>query len=110
MAHALADMRQLFQKSVAVTRSLAKGTVLTRDMLTAKKPANGIPEKAINSLVGKRLKRAAAPDRVLHGKTSMTSSSGGRRKVCVVVNSRANYGRIKSVLELSRRIRSSSCN
>src|SRR5262245_38498434 len=26
-------------------------------------------------------------------------SSGGRRKVCVVVNSRANYGRIKSVLE-----------
>jgi UDP-hydrolysing UDP-N-acetyl-D-glucosamine 2-epimerase len=29
----------------------------------------------------------------------MTSSGGGRRKVCVVVNSRANYGRIKSVLE-----------
>ena len=28
----------------------------------------------------------------------MTNNSGGRRKVCIVVNSRANYGRIKTVL------------
>ena len=65
MAAALADMRQLFQKSLAVVRPLSAGTVLTRDMLTAKKPATGIPSSAIASLVGKRLKRAVAPDRIL---------------------------------------------
>lgn len=32
----------------------------------------------------------------------MTSRTNGRRKVCVVVNSRANYGRIKSVLQAMR--------
>ena len=66
MALALADMRELFQKSVAVIRPLSAGTLLTRDMLTAKKPAKGIPASEIDSLVGKRLKRPAAPDRVLH--------------------------------------------
>jgi N-acetylneuraminate synthase len=66
MAASLSDMRQLFQRSVAVTRPLAEGTVLARDMLTAKKPAIGIPSSAIDSLVGRRLKRAVAPDRVLH--------------------------------------------
>ena len=66
MAHALADMRQLFQKSVAVVRPLAEGTLLTPDMLTAKKPATGIPANEIDSLVGKRLKRSVTPDRVLY--------------------------------------------
>jgi N-acetylneuraminate synthase len=66
MVHALTDMRQLFQKSVAVVRPLANGTVLTRDMLTAKKPAKGIPANEIDSLVGKRLKRSVSPDRVLY--------------------------------------------
>ena len=66
MAHALADMRQLFQKSVAVVRPLAEGTVLTRDMLTAKKPAKGIPANEIDSLIGKRLKRSVTPDRILY--------------------------------------------
>lgn len=66
MAHALADMRQLFQKSVAVVRPLAEGTLLTRDMLTAKKPAKGIPANEIDSLIGKRLKRSVTPDRILY--------------------------------------------
>jgi N-acetylneuraminate synthase len=66
MAHALTDMRQLFQKSVTVVRPLADGTVLTRDMLTAKKPAKGIPANEIDSLIGKRLKRSVTPDRILY--------------------------------------------
>ncbi len=66
MAHALADMRQLFQKSVAVVRPLSAGTLLTRDMLTAKKPANGIPANEIDSLIGKHLKRSVTPDRILY--------------------------------------------
>jgi N-acetylneuraminate synthase len=66
MARDLADMRQLFQKSVAVVRPLPEGTVLTRDMLTAKKPAKGIPANEIDSLIGKRLKRSASPNRILY--------------------------------------------
>ena len=66
MALALADMRQLFQKSAAVVRPLAEGTVLTREMLTAKKPAKGIPASEIDSLIGKRLKRSVSPERILN--------------------------------------------
>ncbi|MGI9385851.1 MAG: N-acetylneuraminate synthase family protein [Methyloligellaceae bacterium] len=65
MADAMADMRQLFQKSVAAVRHLPEGTILTRDMLTAKKPATGIPANDIDKIVGSRLLRAVEPDRVL---------------------------------------------
>jgi N,N'-diacetyllegionaminate synthase len=66
MALSLADMRKLFQRSVAVVCPMPEGTVLRRDMLTVKKPAKGIPASDIDSLVGKRLKRSASPDRILH--------------------------------------------
>ena len=51
---------------VAVVRPLSAGTLLTRDMLTAKKPAKGIPADEIDSLIGKRLKRSVTPDRILY--------------------------------------------
>ena len=66
MAAALSDMRQLFRKSAAAVRPLPAGTILTRDMLTAKKPAKGIPASEIGRLVGKRLKRSVTPDRILY--------------------------------------------
>jgi N-acetylneuraminate synthase len=65
MASALSEMRGLFQKSVAVLRPLSAGTVLTRAMLTAKKPGTGIAAQEIENVVGKRLARAVEPDRVL---------------------------------------------
>lgn len=65
MAEALKDMRQLFQKSVAVVRKLPQGSVLTRDLLTIKKPATGIPANKMDEVVGRRLARAVEPDRVL---------------------------------------------
>ena len=61
----LADMRELFQKSVAPVRSLPKGTILTRDLITTKKPATGIPAGEIDQLVGRRLIRAVESNRVL---------------------------------------------
>jgi N-acetylneuraminate synthase len=66
MAEAMAGMRELFQKSVAAKRSLPAETLLTRDMLTTKKPATGIPAGDIDRVVGRRLARAVAPDRVLN--------------------------------------------
>lgn len=65
MAAELKEVRSLFQKSAAVVRPLPAGTVLTRDMLTAKKPGTGIPAQEIEKLAGKRLARAVQPDRIL---------------------------------------------
>lgn len=66
MAQAMTGMRELFQKSVAPTRPLPAGSLLTRDMLTTKKPATGIPAADIGRVVGRRLARAVVPDRVLN--------------------------------------------
>ena len=55
----------MFGKSVALARDLPAGTVLARDMLTVKKPGTGIPAAELNSLVGRRLKRDAAAQRLL---------------------------------------------
>ena len=66
MAESLWDMRKLFRKSLAVVRPLPKGTVLTRDMLTAKKPSTGILPGDIDKVIGSQLVHAVEPDRVLN--------------------------------------------
>jgi N-acetylneuraminate synthase len=65
VAAELAPMRALFMRSAAPTRPLKAGTVLTADMVTAKKPGTGIPAGRIPALVGRRLRRDVAPDRLL---------------------------------------------
>jgi len=64
-ADALQEMRRMFSKSIALRRPLSSGTVLTRDMLTLKKPGTGIPEHEMDRLVGRTLKRAVPADRLL---------------------------------------------
>jgi N-acetylneuraminate synthase len=66
MAQGMKGMRDLFQKSVAPRATLPIGTLLTRDMLTTKKPATGIPAADLERIVGRRLARAVVPDRVLN--------------------------------------------
>ncbi len=68
MAEELADMRGLFGKSVAPARALAAGTVLTEEMLVARKPGTGIPYAERDRLVGRKLKVAVDPLRLLGGK------------------------------------------
>ena len=65
MAGELAATREMFGKSIALSRSLPVGTVLARDMLTTKKPGTGIPAAELDSLVGRRLKRDADAQRLL---------------------------------------------
>ena len=57
VAHELADMRNLFGKSLVSAGALPAGTVLTDEHLTARKPATGIPasERAVD-------RRTHAPD------------------------------------------------
>jgi sialic acid synthase SpsE len=53
-------------KSVVAARDLEKGSVLTLDDLTSKKPGTGIPAKDLHSLVGRKLRRSVERDDLLH--------------------------------------------
>jgi sialic acid synthase SpsE len=53
-------------KSVVAARDLEKGTVLTPDDLTSKKPGTGIPAKDVHTLIGNRLRRSLERDELLH--------------------------------------------
>jgi N-acetylneuraminate synthase len=57
-AQELMDTRRLFMRSAAPTRDLPAGTVLSAEMICAKKPGTGIPAERIDSLIGRRLARA----------------------------------------------------
>lgn len=59
------DMRELFGKSIAPIRDLTAGLVLTRDMLTLKKPGSGIAESNLNKVIGQRLKNNVDARRLL---------------------------------------------
>ena len=65
MAADLREMRGLFSKSLAPTRTLSAGTQLTADMLTAKKPGTGIPTAELDDVVGRRLVADVGPERLL---------------------------------------------
>lgn len=61
----LAPVRRLFTKSVAALRPLARGTVLTGECLTLKKPGTGIPPGRLPELIGRRVRRDIAPDELI---------------------------------------------
>lgn len=65
MAEELAQIRAMFRRSLAPARDLSAGTVLTADLLTAKKPGTGIPEADLSKLIGRKLSRDVKPERLL---------------------------------------------
>jgi N,N'-diacetyllegionaminate synthase len=65
LAQELASVRAMFRRSLAPVRALPAGTVLSADMVTAKKPGTGIPENELNRIIGRRLVRDVAPERLL---------------------------------------------
>lgn len=65
VASELESMRRLFTKSVAPAHELEAGAVLEKGMLTLKKPGTGIPAAQLPHLLGRRLRRSVAPDRLL---------------------------------------------
>ncbi len=66
LAESMAGMRSAFGKSLAPVRDLPAGTVLSADLLTAKKPATGIPAARVEDVAGRKLKRQVSCNRVLH--------------------------------------------
>jgi len=62
----LSEMRALFGRSLAPRTDLPAGTVIGAEMLTAKKPATGIPPDALSSVIGRQLRQAVPADRLLN--------------------------------------------
>ena len=81
MAQALVGMGQLFGKSVALKAPQAKGTVLTRDMLTTKKPGTGLPPGRIDDLVGRALARDMSTSELL---SEVRSGLTALRLLCLI--------------------------
>lgn len=50
-------MRNVFGRSLALSKSMPCGTCITRDMLVLKKPGTGIPPSCLEELIGKKLCR-----------------------------------------------------
>ena len=65
VARDMTPLRNIFTKSVVARRNLPAGTVLAESDLAAKKPGTGIPGVRLPELVGRRLRRAVAPDELL---------------------------------------------
>ena len=65
VAKGLAENMKLFSKSVVLKSAQSNGTVLSKDMLTLKKPGTGISASEQNSLIGRKLKRDVSSDRLL---------------------------------------------
>ena len=61
----VASLRAVFTKSVSLRRPLPRGTVLSAEDLTAKKPGTGIPASRLPELSGRRLRRDVGADELL---------------------------------------------
>jgi N-acetylneuraminate synthase len=62
IAQELEGLRNTFQKSIVPRVNLPRGTILTPEYLTLKKPGTGIPAAFLPQLSGKRLKRDVKKD------------------------------------------------
>ena len=60
------EQRKKMRRSIIAARSLTVGTVLTADVLGAKRPGDGIPVDELNSVIGRRLKRAVEADTLIY--------------------------------------------
>lgn len=65
LPQSVVGLRDIFMKSVVAAQDLAAGTVLGPEHLTTKKPGTGIPARELNTLFGRRLRRALLRDELL---------------------------------------------
>ena len=65
VAEDLADMRSIFGRSLASKQNLCAGTLITEEILVAKKPATGIPVGDAYAVIGRTLARDVTSDRLI---------------------------------------------
>ena len=61
----VAEMKQIFEKSVVSTAPIEAGATIGPEMVAAKKPGTGIPAARLREVIGRRAARAIAADAVL---------------------------------------------
>ena len=61
----LAEMKEVFEKSVVSTREIPAGAAISRDMVAAKKPGTGIPARMLPEVLGRTARVDIAADTVL---------------------------------------------
>lgn len=66
MAKELNEMKRLFEKSLATSKNLKKGTILKRNMLKGLKPGTGIPICDIEKIIGHKLSRDLEKNTILN--------------------------------------------
>jgi N-acetylneuraminate synthase len=59
------DMKRIFEKSIVAAVEIPKGAILTADMLTVKKPGNGIAPARMSEIIGRRTARTIPVDQLL---------------------------------------------
>jgi sialic acid synthase SpsE len=64
-ASAFRDMKRVFEKSIVTATEVAAGQVLSRELLTFKKPGTGIRADHLASVLGKRAARDLPKDHML---------------------------------------------
>jgi N,N'-diacetyllegionaminate synthase len=50
----LHEMKNIFEKSIVTKVDIAKGTIITEEMVCFKKPGTGIPAKKLHEIIGKK--------------------------------------------------------
>ena len=64
----LIEMKKIFGKSLALNKNLKKGSIISLNDLTLKKPGNGYSENKLKSIVGKKLSRFVSSKVILRPK------------------------------------------
>ena len=59
------NMRKVFQKSIYYKQNLKKNSFISENLMSFKKPANGIPANKYLSLLGKKIKRNVKKDQLV---------------------------------------------
>jgi sialic acid synthase SpsE len=61
----VAEMKEVFEKSVVSVREIPAGAAISRDMVAAKKPGTGIPARMLPEVLGRTARVDIAADTVL---------------------------------------------
>jgi N-acetylneuraminate synthase len=65
IATEMAPLRHIFTKSIVAERDLPRGTLLTADCLSLKKPGTGIPASKLPLVIGRRIERSIVAGQML---------------------------------------------
>ena len=58
-------MKSIFEKSLVAADDIPAGTVLTRELIVAKRPGNGLPTSELGAIVGRRTARPVQKDALI---------------------------------------------